>query len=79
MAADGNSDLHLAHRYAEGDQGLLPSVNWATKPTGTRPRAFASMLCALAHSRIWVVFRPLPGRGYYGLACGRCFRPGGQH
>ena len=25
---------------------------------------------------IWVVLRPLPGRGCYGLACGRCFWPG---
>ena len=33
---------------------------------------------ALAHSRIWVVFRPLPGRGCQRLACRRCFRAGGS-
>jgi hypothetical protein len=30
------------------------------------------------HSRIWVVFRPLPGRGCRRLACRRCFRAGGS-
>ena len=47
---------------------------------GIRPRSFTSTPCALAHTRIWVVFRPPPGRGgCHGLACGRCRQPGGQH